>query len=442
MGNQSTRPGIVLLTGIFASLTLKACPDLSNLYQTLAVNPEQAELELSELVDACSESSEYFAMLGAARLASGNLFQALENLELSLLIDPDNGSALVDYAEVMYRQGDIFSALELNSELLTRDDLPSGLKGALSARQRRWERERIQRNLIVAGFVGYDHNLNSAPVSDQLALTLSGNSVILDVSPEYQAQEGAYAKVLTGANFRRLGRSLSGQFSGQITGRFSDDSQHELLQASNQVVITETRSQPRWDAFFRLDHVVYGGNSIFSSSTVMARYLFRPDRACVVYPKAAFQYQYFYEQRSLTGVEKSFGVGADCNLRWLGVANRVGMEVSHLSNEGTRSGRLGSDRDGWRMNLVWRRQIGAGAIFAQYVQTQLDDSEGYSPIFDLGQKREETLNSFFVQYTRPLTRLGRTAQFFSNLSYHDQNSTIDLFKTRGFATEIGINWGL
>ena len=26
-------------------------------------------------------------MLGAARLASGNLFQALENLELSLLID-------------------------------------------------------------------------------------------------------------------------------------------------------------------------------------------------------------------------------------------------------------------------------------------------------------------------------------------------------------------
>ena len=73
------------------------------------------------------------------------------------------------------------------------------------------------------------------------------------------------------------------------------------------------------------------------------------------------------------------------------------MEVSHLSNEGTRSGRLGSDRDGWRMNLVWKTRS-VLAPFCQYVQTQLDDSEGYSPIFDLGQKQEETLNSFFVQY--------------------------------------------
>ena len=158
----------------------------------------------------------------------------------------------------------------------------------------------------VAGFVGYDHNLNSAPVSDQLALTLSGNSVILDVSPEYQRR--VLMQVLTGANFRRLGRSLSGQFFGQITGRFSDDSQHELLQASNQVVITETRSQPRWDAF-SVDHVVYGGNSIFSSSTVIARYLSGQIEPVLCILKPHFSIN-IYEQRSLTGVE-SFGVGAD-----------------------------------------------------------------------------------------------------------------------------------
>ena len=64
-------------------------------------------------------------LLGAVQLASGDLFRSLE---LALLYEPDNGSALVDYAEVLYRQGDVLSALELNEQLrVVRQDLPSGL---------------------------------------------------------------------------------------------------------------------------------------------------------------------------------------------------------------------------------------------------------------------------------------------------------------------------
>ncbi len=443
LGSQKTTPTLTLLCGFFCALksaTVLACPDMGGFYEDIENTPERAEARLLEVLDQCSASAEYFALLGAAQLASGNLFQALENLELSLLLDPDNGVAMVDYAEVLYRQGDIFSALELNAELLSRDDLPQGLQEGLLLRQRRWSRARVQSSLVLSGSFGYDANLNNAPVSDRLALTLSGNSITLEVSPEYQAREGSYTKLSAGGDIRRLGRSFNAQLSGKVRGRFSNDSRFELLQASAQTFVTQASEDPRWDAVIGGDHIAYGGHAIFSSSTLRARYLAGRRGACTFYPAVALQYQYFHTQSLLSGVEKSLGFGADCSLTSSNSTNRFGLELSVLTNEGTSSGRLGSDRDGWRTNFVWRRQFARGEVFAQYVWTKLEDKDGYSPLFDSGEKREESLNSMFLQYAAPWRTMGRNAQIFANLSYHDQNSTIDLFKTRGFASEVGINW--
>ena len=439
LDTQKTGQGFFAILGLIGSISLSACPDLAYYYDILEKDPQLAESELARVLDQCMDSSEYFSLLGAAQVGTGNLFQALENLELALLINPDNGSALVDYAEVLYRQGDVGSALELNNELLSRADLPQGLKDSLFLRQRRWGRIRIQRNLTLGGVVGYDHNLNSAPLSDQLALTLSGNSVTLEVSPEYQAQEGPYTKLVAGAGFRRVGPVISSQVSGQVRG-VQEKSQHELLQASAQMFL-RTSDTPWWDLVLGFDHVTYGQNTIFSSSTVMGRYIHRQSESCVIYPKVAIQYQYFHAQRLLSGVEKSLGAGADCNLRIGDSTSRFGIELSAITNQETSSGRLGDDREGWRLNLVWRQQLGIGQILAQFVRTGLNDKEGYSPIFDSGEKRQETLSSSFIQYSRPFAGFGPTAQFYANLSYHGQNSTIDLFKTRGFAAEVGINWG-
>ena len=431
---------LVALFSLFSPVVSYACSDLSGIYQVLDEDPSSAESRLLNLLDECSENSEFFALLGAAQLATGKLFESLENLELSLLIDPDNGVALVDYAEILFLQGEVLSALELNTELLSRVDLPEGLFGQLSARQRRWSRVRVQSNLALAGSVGYDHNLNSAPVSDQIALTLSGNLVKLDVSPEFKNQEGAYTRLFAGATYNRAGQSLSTRISGQIRGRFSSDSRHELIQASTQATLTQTRDTPTWDAVVGFGHLVYGGNAIFSSSTVMARYLFRPNSTCLLYPRAAVQYQHFHLQRSLTGIESSLGLGADCNLRVGKSVNRVGIELSALVNDGVEAERLGKDREGWRLNIVWAKRVGAGNILAQYIRTELQDHEGYSPLFGNGERREESLDSVFFQYIQPLEYFGQTAQFFTNVSYHSQDSTIDLFKTRGFSTEFGVNW--
>ena len=46
--------------------------------------------------------------------------RAAENLELALLIDPENGSAMVDYAEVLFGIGQVSSAVDINQLILER----------------------------------------------------------------------------------------------------------------------------------------------------------------------------------------------------------------------------------------------------------------------------------------------------------------------------------
>ena len=235
-----------VFVSFLTSVSVIGCPDLSRFYELLDESPSSLQAELYTLLGPCSENSEYFALLGASQLADGDLLQALENLELALLIDPDSGAAAVDYAEVLYRQGQILSALEINEQIMTREDLPEALKSALVSRQRRWSADRIVKNFSLAAFVGFDDNLNSAPISEQLSLTLSGKSVTLEVSPEYQAKSGSYSRLVTSASYSRFGQAFNAQVSGQLSARFAEDSRYELVQASTQANISQARDRSRW----------------------------------------------------------------------------------------------------------------------------------------------------------------------------------------------------
>ena len=137
------------------------------------------EQQLAPLLAECLESSEFFALHGAAQLNSGQLAAALESLERALLIEPDNGAARIDYAQALYEQGQLFTALEINAQLLTRTDLPPNLQPLLASRQQSWQaltRETVYQLDVLAG---YDDNLNGGLDSGQVTLTLSGNPVPL-----------------------------------------------------------------------------------------------------------------------------------------------------------------------------------------------------------------------------------------------------------------------
>ena len=433
-----------LLTAVaclLPSLPSFACQDFSDFYRAIDDEFQLVESQLLPLLEECSENSEYFSLLGTVQLRSGDFFAALENLERALLLNPDNGSALVDYAEVLFQQGQVSSAVEINAQLLSREDLPADLVQAIADRQRRWRSLMSETSSILGVSVGYDNNLNSAPMGRQLALTLSGQSVVLDVSPEFLAAGGTYANLAAGIARTSAGRDISSRVSGQVRGRFGENSSYEVLQASSQFAFTQSGDNPRWNAALGFDHLNYGGNDIFSSSTIRASYLARQGKACGIYPRLAIQYQHFHTQESLSGIESSLGVGVDCRLPIGKTVNRLAVEVSALTNRALKGSRLGQDRNGWQVNLAWRRQLGPGQASAQYSFTDLNDDEGYSPIFDDGARRHESLSSVYLQYAVPTRRLGAAAQIVTSVSYYNQDSTVGLFRTQGANVEIGINWG-
>ena len=416
------------------------CPDLSGYYEREGEDIYSIEAELSVLFDQCSDSAEFFALLGAMQLQIGDLLQATESLELALLLDPQNGSALFDYAELLNQQGQTLNAIELGEQLLSREDLPRALEELILERLGAWRRLTTDNQLGLGISLGYDSNLNSAPSNDSLALTLSGRSIVLDVAPEYQATSGGYSRLQVNGLRRTSTANVVSAMYGGISGKFSDLSQNQLLQASTRFSFAEAGDLSRWNIELGLDYLNYGGNSIYGSPTLRGSYMVGRVGGCGFLPTAALQYQHFYTPRLLSGFEGSLGMATVCEIPGGSGNDRFGIEAGVIHNRARYEDRLGQDRDGWRINMVWQKNLGRGTASFQYTHSELDDETGYSPLFDNGVRRTESLNSLNLRYVYPLDSFGANANLVAWVSYYDQRSSVALFRTRGTVAEITLNW--
>ena len=439
--NKNGSKLLLALVGLLASTISFACPSLRNFYDLLENEPAALIESLDQILGQCYGNSEYFALAGAAYLSLGDLLRALENLERALLLDPSNGSAAVDFAEVLYRQGQVISAIEINSQLLLREDLPDDLREAIVRRQRRWQSDTRQQSFTFGPSIGYDNNLNSAPIAERLALTLSGNPVLLDVSSDFRAAGAAYARFTGGGTLLSVGQEVNRRLTASITGRFSEESNYDLIQGSARYRLSDASDVPRWNTTFGLDHLIWGGNTVFSSATIRASLLLKDLGKCRIYSRLALQYQKYEAQDLLSGYEYFLGPGSECDIVIAGTPNRIGLELGALRNSAQYSRRLGGDRRGWQGNLFWQRNLGAGQLVGQYQFTEFNDEEGYSLLFKNGISRQEHLHSVYFSYARPLKSFGRTAQIVGTAAYHNQDSSIALFRTRGASLEFGVAWG-
>jgi len=416
------------------------CPDLSGYYEREGEDIYSIEAELSALFDQCSDSAEFFALLGAMQLQIGDLLQATESLELALLLDPQNGSALFDYAELLNQQGQTLNAIELGEQLLSREDLPRALEELILERLGTWRRSTTDTQLGMGISLGYDSNLNSAPSNDSLALTLSGRSVVLDVAPEYQATSGGYSRLQANGLRRTSTANIVSAMYGGISGKFSDLSQNQLLQASTRFSFADAGDLSRWNIELGLDYLNYGGNSIYGSPTLRGSYMVGRVGGCGFSPTAALQYQHFYTPRLLSGFEGSLGMATVCEIPGSSGNERFGIEAGVIHNRARYEDRLGQDRDGWRINMVWQKNLGRGTASFQYTHSELDDEAGYSPLFDNGVRRTESVDSLNLRYVYPLDSFIGNANLVAWVSYYDQRSSVALFRTRGTVAEITLNW--
>lgn len=419
------------------------CPDLTPLYAQETPRPEdwaRLEQQLSPLMSRCLQSSEYFALLGASLMNTGRLNQALEMLERALLLDPANGGAQVDYAQALYLQGQVFSAIDMNRQLLARNDLPPGLQSILETRASNWRSVTRQTSFQADVLVGYDTNLNGAPSPDQITLTLSGDPVLLPLDPEFQPKRGPYTNLRLGGRHRQLGPNHQHNVVVDLRGRISEDNASDLAQLDARYAFIRPGRARSWQLTTGVSHLMFGGRPLYTATEVGGRYVPQASvGVCKPFMNAAAQHQLFHNTSQLNAIESKAGVGLACPVQTRFGTQQVIAEVSALNNNSIRSGRAGGSRMGWQVNLDWQLEFGRGLLMTQLSHTEQSDNSGYSPILADGAKREIDRSYVLLQYQQLINEALPDTTLLLNLYHQKQRSNLELFRSRDSTIEIGLS---
>lgn len=429
----------ILLVILISPFSAVACPDLGRYLSEPESNWLSISEELEPLFDQCLSSSQYFALAGAAQLNTGHLSEAIESLERALLLDPNNGSAMVDYAQALLEDGQLFAAIEANRLAMSRADAPLWLLDQLSERQRDWAALTRQTNYQIDLVGGYDDNLSGGPDEDRIALTLAGEPILFALNQNLRAIGGPFLNMRGLVRHQRLLPGLQHAFVGQLAARFSDDTQSDVFQLGTQYSRVHSSRQANLLLGAGINHLAFGGNSLFTGVDARYRYELNRGSSCTPFSAGAIQRQTWHGQKMLNGFESKLGLGGDCTLG--GRPNqRIWLEGSLLYNAEREGNRLGGDRAGWQFRAIWRMALAGALISAQLDHTVLEDRRGYSQLLSNNTRRRTSRNSLLVQYRRRLSGFNGGADFMINFYHQDQNSNLSLFSTRDTSLDFGISW--
>ncbi len=441
---------LALVLALFPPLSAQAqaqdCPDLSPYFAGQESRGQvewlQVAGELNGFQSQCLESGEFFALIGAAWLNGGLLPEAVEALERSLLLDPDNGAAQIDYAEALFRQGQLFSAIELNEQVLGRTDLPANLRPALRQRLEEWRG--VTRDTSFRGdfLLGYDNNLNGAPDPDQVTLTIAGENVLLALGEDFESMSGPYANLGLSARHRRLEPGLQHNFTAEIQSRVSDDRSTDLLQFDGRYNFLRPRRAQSWQIDSGFRSLAFGGSALFTAADVQVRYSISPLFTCRPFFDASAQYQLFHNQNWLNAFDTRLGSGFACPLGDETVSfGNISLEAALLDSQAIKPDRPGGDRGGWQVAADWQYPLPQGLFRAVINHTRLEDGDGYSPLLDAGIPRWVNRSYLLLQYRRGMLFSGAPGDLLINFYHQQQDSNIGLFDTSDTTLEIGISIG-
>lgn len=421
------------------------CPDLG---PYIAGQESRGQLEwlqvagaLNGLLQQCLGSGEYFALIGAAWLNGGLLPEAVEALERALLLDPENGAAQIDYAEALYRQGQLFPAIELNEQVLARQDLPANLRPALELRREEWQS--VTRDTSFRGdfLLGYDDNLNGAPDPGLITLTLSGENILLPLGKDFQPMSGFYSNIGLAARHRRLAPGHQHNFSAEMQGRVSSDRDTDLLQFDGRYTFVRPRRTQSWQVDTGVRTLAFGGSHLFTSADVQARYSVSPVFTCQPFFDAAAQYQLFHGQNLLNAFDSRLGGGFACPLGNEDASfGSIGIEAALLDSQAIKSVRPGGNRRGWQFAANWQYPMPRGLFRAVLNHTRLEDRESYSPLLDGGTPRWLNRSYLLLQYRRGIVINDAPLELLVNFYHQQQGSNIGLFDTSDSTFEIGFSF--
>jgi tetratricopeptide (TPR) repeat protein len=398
-------------------LAPKTLPTNSNGWLSLQQQLDKTKKE-------CLNNSVYLALYGAAQLNSGQLPEALESLERALLLDENNGAALIDYASALYYSGQIFSAIDLNNQILARSDLPENVIVILRNRAKLWEKSTQTQQHSLGFQTGYDSNLNNATHIDSLILNSPGGDVSLHLNDSSKAIPGKYTNLKTSHLYINHSDFRERSFLFESNTRFSHHSPSNYLQLSARYQDKRLLDQSFWYWSGQLSYLHYNQKPLSLITAGTVKYQWDTDKRCQSYIETTLENLSAIQQSTSNSISLYPGVGLNCRLNDHMVEAKMEAIIDHAKD----SDRAGGNQYGWRFNLQWQKPLFKGVLHNSLRYTQLSDQSGYDPLLERGDKRKQRRATLSMEYTQ---FVGDGTLLSVSMSRQNQKSNIKLFEQRG-----------
>lgn len=408
------------------------CPALPNItYQPTTNEWVEIRDALGRQLESCLDNSAFFALYGASLLHLGLISQSIENLERALLLDPNNGSALIDYAEALYLSDQLLAAIQINNLTLTREDLPNHLRDLLSKRGKAWNNQRVHWQNSVTLLRGYHDNLNGVANLKDLILTFDDRNIVVGLDENSRPIAGNYSSMSASTQRVALLEDGYSRFSAKASSRFSDLERvdTDMLGLSYERETTLEDGSFIWD--IESQYIFYGRKGLYLSTESSANRYWRKE-SCSTYITTGGSALYFPDQSQSNEAALEFKWGALCGQS----SNQVDFSFSTSHNESL-DHRPGGDRFIKEVSLQWQKSLGKGVFFSEISFTTTEDEKGYNPLLSNNETRNTNTTNASVRLFYPLTN---NLMFQTGMYYQEQKSNLSLFETESKSVDIGLTF--
>lgn len=385
---------------------------------------------LAKQLDNCLLSSEYFALYGASLLYTGDTPRALEMLERSLLLNPQNGSAKIDYAQALYLSNQLISALQVNEGLLQEANVPVSIYNYLEQRQKDWSKQLYNWRNQFTYLYGHSSNLNNATHIEELNLTLSGQRLYATLAPSNRAQSGGYHNARLLSQYYELKPDGTGILSFSLNTRQSplNQSDTDEFKLSYEREHEHLNEHKKWEV--GLEHLRLGDAGLYSA--IDSKLTIYPRSKPKSYIELEGRYATFNGQSALD--EASFMLRSGVSFR--SMRQRFGIDLG-IGYNNEMDDRPGGDRSQQEINSFYDVALFGGRLSSRISYIKTRDQEGYNPLFDFNRQRKTHALVSSLQY---FYQVNNDWLLHGSYYYRNQQSNIDLFDTKTESFNLGFTY--
>ncbi len=419
-------------TGVHA----QACP--GEWGESLPTPEKMRDLEpvLMAAEQRCNDNALFLAYRGAWHLQLGEGDKAAVFLERALMLNPELSGAQLDYAQALAASGDTASAESLYRQLLSDRDLPGALRALVSSGYQSLYNPALAKawTFAVVGAVraGRDTNLNGAPTTERLTLTLPDGDAILALGESYRPRGGSASvadlRLQAQRDWRGVGQLRLAANLNAREAKAAGYRQHELAAYWTQPGFAQGQAGVAWQT----TAMRYEGQSLLNAHRLQAfhDWPLPVERACRARIGGEVELRQYPTSPPLDGTYRGVASYVGCAVG----PGLVGMHLRSGIDKAQNPSRPGGDQTRHELRIQGILPVGKTRLEAEAGTIRQIDSSGYSPLLESNATRWQRRDFARLEWSYPASKV---IDLFLAADFTRQTSNLALFENKASGFWLG-----